>query len=161
MQLGFVFLQFPADLPMMPKGINHSPDSPPVHFTNGVHACRPCPDGPRKHRIRICHRKNHSHRSPANRFGTEVLVLGRFVPNPKLSSIHRQPRHHTSVRPVQPKRLGRAKRLLIKLHRLRAPAHRQPWRDRASHRCLISRTSCHVPSSFGPCRTGRSLDRFL
>src|SRR6266481_5095445 len=78
LSLGFTpdaSLHFPPNLPMMPERIHHSPNSPPVHFTNGMHRVRPSFHRPRKYRIRTSHRQHHSHRSPANRLRTKILML--------------------------------------------------------------------------------------
>src|SRR6266699_5815824 len=101
---------------MVPVRINHSSHPPTVLFRHWNHSRRPGLHRSRKHCIRVGHRENHSDRTAPNRLGAEVLMLWRFITDPKLGSIHGKPSHHASARIFQSKSLASSKRLLVKLH---------------------------------------------
>lgn len=130
----------PSDLPVVPERIDDAPHPPAVSLAHRPNLRRTSRYRPRERRIRIRHSKNESHRTPANRLGTEVPMLGRFVAHPKLCAIHGKPCHHAFLAAIQPIHLCRSERRFVELHSSRAAPHRQPRRNRATQR-----THCPIP----------------
>jgi len=90
-------LQRAADLPVMTEGVDHASDAPFVFVGHGEDLFgsgfqRAGEDG-----IRIGDGQNNPDRCPLERFGTEVVVLGRFVAEPEFGSINGKTGNHATA----------------------------------------------------------------
>src|SRR6266849_4712571 len=86
-----------TNLPMMPKWISQTPQSPAVFLAYRENlGCtsfqRPCEDS-----IRIRDGQDHSYRAATERLGAEVAMLRRLVAQPKLRAINGALCHHSST----------------------------------------------------------------
>lgn len=152
------------DFPVMAVRIGHASDSPSVAL-----AYRPdfgCAglDRAGKEGVGISDSQNYPNRATAKSFGTEILVLRRFVAEPEIRAIDRESCHHASAT-LQSIDFNRAKCRFVKLDGLGAFANRQPRRDRAlnarAHRlmpwvarwmmtCVTTRTAdSRMPTAMG------------
>src|SRR5690349_15013387 len=79
-------------------------------------------------------------------------MLRRFVGDPELPSIHREPRDHGTVRRFDLEHLGGAERILVELERSSALTHREHRRDRIGDLRASFRVPGHLsPSTFRSC----------
>ncbi len=110
---------FTSNFPMMSIWIHHSPDAPTMLFPHRVYFFPASRDRLCKYRIGVRNGQHHSYRSTPQRFRTEICMFGRLIGHPELCSIRRQSRDDATVLTLKSEHFFRAKRGLIKLHRLR------------------------------------------
>ena len=80
-----------ANFPLVSKRIGEPPQPPAVRLIlNRVNDARTRCNGPREPHIRIVNRDHDPHRAAAQRLGTRVVVLGRFIGKPKFRALDRQ-----------------------------------------------------------------------
>jgi hypothetical protein len=95
---------------------------------DGPHDGGACRDGPIEGGIRIIHGHHHPHGTAAERLGTEVLVLGRFVGDPEIGSPDGQLSDHCSASGiVDAIQLGSAERRFIEVDGFGAISNRKQW----------------------------------
>src|SRR5262249_46299071 len=98
--------------------------------------------------VRIADDHHHARRAAVERFRTEVLMLGRFVGNPKLGPLHRKPRDYGSVRSVEAESLCCAECGLVKVDGLGALSDREHWGDGCGRSLGGLRWAAHGNTSF-------------
>src|SRR5262249_17472880 len=114
--------QRPANLPMVTVGVLHAPYPPTVPFRNrinfrgaGIHSLR-------ENGVRICNRQDDSDGRPAESLWAKVAVLGRFIAQPNIGTIHGKSGHYSALA-IQTIDLLSAERQLVELHGLRTLPH--------------------------------------
>src|SRR4051794_28726654 len=85
------FLQLLTDLPVVAEWVHHSPQPPSVLVLDRPDNRRSGTDRLFECSVWIFHHHHHTNGSAAQSLGTEVLVVRRFVGDPELGSVHRQP----------------------------------------------------------------------
>lgn len=80
-----------SDFPMMTEGIDDASDAPAVLITDRKDLFRSGLDSTCKDGIGVGDRHDDTHRNSAERFGTEVVMLGRLIAEPEFCAIDRKP----------------------------------------------------------------------
>ena len=89
--------QWTSNLPMVTEGIDYAADAPAVFFGDRIDFLCARFDSPCEYGVRIVDRQNDANRDASERFGAEVVMLWRFIAEPKLGAIDRQPGDDTFV----------------------------------------------------------------
>ena len=82
---------------MVTEGIDYAADAPAVFFGDRIDFLCARFDSPCEYGVRIVDRQNDANRDASERFGAEVVMLWRFIAEPKLGAIDRQPGDDTFV----------------------------------------------------------------
>jgi hypothetical protein len=109
-----------ANLPMMSKRVNNTPDAPAMHLAYRNHHSRAGAYCAFEDSVRIGNRQDHPNSTTAKRLRTEIVMLRRFIAQPKLRAVDRKPGYHGPVRGINAEGFNRSKRGLIELNGFRA-----------------------------------------
>src|SRR5262249_18529130 len=85
-----IFFDRMTYLPVMPVGINNPSKPPAVIVINGHYLLRTGGDGVRKNGIGIGNDQHQSCCAAIEGFRAEIMMLGRFVRNPKVGTVNRE-----------------------------------------------------------------------
>src|SRR5205823_4969477 len=139
----YLLLKLTPNLPVMPEGIHHTPQSPAMFLRDGMNFSRASRPRLTKNSVRIRHRQNDSNRAAPQRLGTEVAMLRRFVTQPKLRAIHGKPCHDASVGPFEAKDLRSSECRFVKVNGSRTIANREPGCD-GGHEPFLLKNILHT-----------------